>query len=304
MIKQIFVLTLVAVFPVSSQPTYRYDARPSGNGARGTAFADAYSADASDVNSMYSNPASLCFLKTSSISVSHLHDWTYQTFQQNIAAPFQISQGIVAALGVNISTAGYLHPTPLVGDVRFSQYGLDLGYAMKISSTLSLGAVVGIRYGKAENSPLGSTWLTVGAFYSPTPALTYGAVFRGGGTGLSYVFEHGTTTVERQQRLPRTFELGAALSFPATSREPWVNLALASEKSFPDNENRIKGGCEVLPFKFCALRLGYGVGPKTVAARYGVGIKMSWLQLDYSISPSELEEQFDAISLSIHIGNR
>jgi hypothetical protein len=301
MIKHLVVLTLVAVFPASSQPTYRFDTRPLGNGARGMAFADAYSADVSDVNSMYSNPATLCFLQTSSISVSHLHDWTFQTFEENIAAPVQISDGIAAALGLNVTTVGYLHPTPLAGDVRFSHYGVDLGYAMRISPTLSMGAVIGVRYGKADNSPLGSMWVSIGAFYSPTPGLSYGAVFRGIGTGLGYAFENNTTTVEHQQRLPRTFELGAALAFPIKTREPWIHIALASEKSFPDNENRIKGGFEILPFSFCALRIGYGVGPKTVAARYGIGIRMSWLQLDYAISPSELEEQFDVFSLAIHI---
>jgi hypothetical protein len=78
-----------------------------------------------------------------------------------------------------------------------------------------------------------------------------------------------------------------------------VTLSLANEKIFGEAGLLYKGGLEVCPFAFLALRWGYLAGLNVALARYGAGIRTDVVQLDYAISPSLNDVQFQQLTLSI-----
>jgi len=75
-----------------SQSSWEYSILYRPIGARMIAFADASSASAYDVTCMFSNPASLSFLRTSAIVANHTRNWNLGLITDNIAVPFALSQ--------------------------------------------------------------------------------------------------------------------------------------------------------------------------------------------------------------------
>ena len=292
---------LLTTHGARSQSLEEYGTRPSGLGARAAALADAYTADAFDVGSMYWNPGSLSFLRKTSILVNHRHEWTNSAFNEIVATPIIMARNQVFALGVQVTHLGHI-TSP--SNFQFIQYGLDMGYSINILPTLSVGMLMGIRFGKTETSSLSAVTTTVGIFYYPTPALSYGAVFSGIGSGIKYSYDGVKSYLELDKRLPRSLELGGSMRFPSTANLPIVTLSLSSEKFYLTDEIRYKGGLEGYVLSFLAVRIGYVRGLTGQGARYGLGILTDRFQVNVAVKPGDSADRFDELSISIFLGGR
>jgi len=273
------------------------NARLYGTSPRGFAMADAYCADNNDVTSMYGNPGALGFLRSTSMVLTHQVDWTTQSATEQLAVPFQLNQDVSFGVAAVVSRDGILHAEDGAG-FAFSSYGVDLGSSVRIIPTLTAGLLLGARSFRFADQTMTTGWVQAGVLYTPTPGITYGVSYRIR-NNLICAIAGSQASLEREQTWPAELEIGAAMTFPAHSGMPMVTLALTTEKNFPSIQRfNTKGGLEVYPLPFVAVRLGYKVGSSVNVGRYGAGVKLGKLQLDVGIAPSSAEDRSHVLSLS------
>jgi hypothetical protein len=297
-------LAIVLVNECSGQSMYEYSPMYRPIGARMVAFADASSASAYDVTCIFSNPASLSFLRTSSIVVNHTRNWNLGLVTDNVAIPLALSQRHTVAFGVTVDHAGYINPHP-DGGVKFYDYGFDVGYSATILPTLSVGLLGSGRILEVDGVSRAGGWLSFGVFYFPTPGISYGLRLHGPGTGLLYGVdpEYGEY-VDDKLKMPKALEIAAEMKYPARAFEPVVVLALATETVLSYGQTFYKGGIEIRPWSFLAFRMGYADLDGIHSFRMGAAMKLGRLRLEYSIAPGPTEQRYDALSLSYAWGGR
>ena len=274
-------------------------------GARAAALADSYVAEQSDVGAMYWNPATLTFSRRMSVVLNYAVERIYgsdNTMTENVVAPVPLERGWGLGLGLTFSHLGRLTTvgSPIAG-MSFHQFGFEVGLAKKLARAFSIGILVDTRYGKGSSTALGTVSSSVGAFYSPSPGVSYGVAFQGLGWGIEYNVVGGETVPSRIV-LERSFQMGLSLAIPTQLDRQVVVLTLSNQKIIGVNGLVYKGGIEIIPMSFLILRTGYWVGPETSAGKLGGGIRVGKFQLDYAESLNELEPRFHQISVSFMFG--
>lgn len=288
---------LITASPFARSQAYVYFAQPSGVSIRGESFANAYSADAFDVTSMYSNPASLTYMDNRSVVVSDVFDWTLKSQTYSFAVPLLFTPDLRFGIGASYANNGTVFSE--TGDgVPTKSFEIDVATATRVIPTLSVGILGGLRSFTFANLTRPSEWAQLGIFYNPLPGIDYGLVYRYR-RGLVFVKGGSDISLEPYAQTPADLELGAAMTYPATSASPIVCLSLTTIRTFPSAERfNIKGGLEVYPVPFVALRLGYKVGSSTNLPRYGIGIHVNNFRCDFGIGPSQADDRFHGFSLS------
>jgi hypothetical protein len=298
----VFFFSVLSINIMQSQTQIDYTPPTLGIGARAAALADAYISEAYDVSSMYWNPAALVFLEKSFIVMNHFQEREHNAMIESIAIPLLRSSNALA-IGASVAHLGYWKDSPQGAEFRFIQYGLDIAYARTIVPQLSLGACIGMRYGNPKTSHLNVASSSFGLVYSPSPGISYGVAYNGVGERIRYSFDSTATNLHRENQL-RSLQVGASMRFPHSQLKPSVfTLTAASEKNLEKHELGYKGGLEICPIRFLALRIGYQVDPSRAAAKYGAGLRLEWLQLDYAIAPSREYDRFQQLSVSIAFWN-
>jgi len=271
--------------------------RPFGVSPRGFALADAYCADWSDVTSMYGNPGALASLRSSSIIVVHHVDWATQTATELAAVPVRVNDDFAFGVAGVLGRDGKIHGLD-GAEFGFTYFGGDLGSSYRIIPTLSLGFLGGIRAYTFAGDKLVTGWGQIGVLYAPTPGISYGVTYRVRGSALRIVGGQ-ESSIEHESSIPADLEIGAAMTFPARSGSPIVSLSLTTEKNFPAVQRfNTKGGLEVYPVQFVALRIGYKVGSSNNVARYGAGVLFDRFRMDIGVAPSAAEDRSHTLSLS------
>jgi len=288
---------LVLATHAGTAQTLISDAHLYGASPRGFAMADAYCADENDVTSMYGNPGALGFLRNTSIVLTHQVEWTTQSAMEQVAVPYQLSRDVSLGISAVVARDGRL--SGLDGtEFAFKSYGVDLGSSIRVIPTLTVGLLLGARKFTFADQTMTTGWVQTGVLYNPTPGITYGVSYRIRNS-LLCVIAGSHASLEREPTWPGELEIGAAMTFPAHSGVPMVSLALTTSKNFPSIQRfNTKGGLEVYPVPFLALRLGYKVGSSVNVGRYGAGVKVGRLQMDIGIAPSAAEERSHIMSLS------
>jgi hypothetical protein len=299
-IERIFLLSVLAISVTQSQTVTSYTTPFPGIGARAAALSDAYTAETYDVSSMYWNPAALAFLQKSSIVASHFQEPEHNAMNENVAVPL-LAESNALALSATVAHAGYGKRSLPANEFRFVQYGFDIACATEIIPSLSFGASIGMRYGVSGASHLKVAFSSFGVMYSPSPEISYGLAYNGIGSRINYTYD-GFSTRLNQENLPRNLQIAARMRFPSSLRQTFLTIMAANEKNFGEPGLRYKGGVELYPVDFLALRTGYQVDPSKSAATYGIGVNLDRVQLDYAISPSRAYEQFQQLSVSITFG--
>jgi len=265
-----------------------------GIGARATALGGAYISEGWDVTSMYWNPAALSFINHRSISGSIVLRES-RSLQHFVTLPIQISQDQIVAVG----TVGSLTGEPWM-QPYFTYYGTDIAFAQKLATTVSIGALVNVRYSSLSNTSLWAAAGSLGFFYSPTPAVSYGIVYNGLGWGITYNTTGSTRHISYDKNLQRTLQVGATLRIPGNSfRRPDVTIAMASESFLGQSEFAYKAGVEVLLIESLAARIGIHREPDGLQTKGGFGVFTKFFQLDYAMSPSGTSGKFHELSISI-----
>lgn len=217
---------------------------------------------------------------------------------ENVVVSLLQDNGLALGLGTTHSHVGHLEAgSPLLG-YSFNQWSFDLGVATTLSRFLSVGGMSTFRYGKAgsQNSIVVSS--TLGVMYYPSPEISYGLTYQGIGDGIEYVFDTTeTSTNPVKTKLSRSLEIGATLRFDARGDHPSAVFTIATQRMLEKKSLIYKGGLELWPIDFLALRIGYWIGTQTVAGRYGGGVRGGQWQLDYGVSTTKLEPMFHQVSL-------
>jgi hypothetical protein len=294
-------MLLLSIFPTSmamSQTPISYTMPTLGIGARAAALADAYTADTHDASSLYWNPATLVFLQESFVVFNHRQDEASNAMNEDVAIPLLIGDDGIA-LGASVSHLGYWNDSPQGPAFRFIQYDLDMAYARVIIPHLSLGISIDGTYGKTETSRLWVASASFGLLYSPSPGLSYGIAYQSVGWKIGYSFDSTSTALHKENEI-QSLQMGVTLRFPRSPSKPSLfTLTAVNEKNFRDHALGYRGGIEFFPVGFLGLRIGYHVDKTRAAARYGAGLRFDWLELDYAISPSRLDDRFHQVSLSV-----
>ena len=283
-----------------AQAPFFYTVRPQGYGMRAAALAEASSADGSDVSGMYWNPGCLVFLKNEGVLVSHVMDVSTRAQVEHLAGSVRF--GHAFALGVS---GVYSHEGRLElengPEVPLEGHGVDLAGAYAFAPTLSLGVLAGFRKLTFDAESRTTGWGQIGLFYFPSQGVSYGFVYRAA-RGYTYWHANQQSGVERETDLLQNIEIGATMSYPARAEDPIVTLSLTTEKSFPGvSLFSTKGGLELLPVRFLAVRVGFKVGTLERVARYGFGLKFGRVHIDFAAGPSRAESRFTGVSLMVNL---
>ncbi|HLX11972.1 MAG TPA: hypothetical protein VKS81_04085 [Bacteroidota bacterium] len=264
-------------------------------GARAIALGDAYSANNSDVSTFYWNPALLSFMDSPGVMVDHYYDAITQVNNEAAALPIGNFAGGSLAIGMEVSHVGYPDPVSPDGP-RAISYAVDIGYANEIDEGLSLGLHLHSQYGHSESTSLAVSSLAIGLAYHPSPEITYGLVYAGIGNDLSLT-DSGSSSIEAVTR-PQRLELGIAMRYPSPIDQRLLTISLSNEKDFGEAGLLYKAGIELLPFRFLALRYGYFLGLNENGPRFGAGLIIHSMRLDYGVATSSEGILFQQVSLA------
>jgi hypothetical protein len=255
---------------------------------------------------MYWNPASLVFAQNDVILANYALEKIYgndNVMTENIVFPVSTPSDWNFGFGLTLSHAGIVSiPDDPNAGLNFRQYGLEVAVARRLNKFFSIGLITNSWYGKGSSLGLGAISTAVGAFYAPSPGVRYGAVYQGVGWGVDYGVVDGQTVPSRTT-LSQSLQVGLSLSFPARVEKQFIVFTIANQKLFGVAGLVYKGGVEVIPVDALALRIGYWVGPESVAAKFGAGVLLGTLRIDYASSLTKLEPQFHQISVSVILGN-
>jgi hypothetical protein len=294
-------ILLLSVFSTTvavSQTPISYTTPTLGNSARAAALGDAYTADTQDASSLYWNPATLVFLREPFVVFNHREDQESNAMNEDVAIPLLMGDDGIA-LGASVSHLGYVKNSPLGPAFRFLQYGFDIAYARAVIPHLSLGLSIDGTYGKTESSRLWATSASFGLLYCPSSGLSYGIAYQRVGWKIGYSFDGTSTALHKENQL-QSLQMGVTLRFPHSPSKPSLfTLTAVTDKNFRDHVLGYKAGIEIFPIRFLGLRIGYCINKARAAARYGAGLRLDWLQLDYAISPSRQDDRFHQVSLSV-----
>lgn len=293
-------VTAMATVAGSAQTPYYHTFRPSSASMKTAGLADASNADASDVTAMFWNPGSLAFLRQQNIVFTHISDvGTHASTEQLTAAVFRGTE-FSFALNALMSHGGSLSPET-GPTTRFKAIGGDAGVSYLLLPTLSVGVVAGMRGVTIGTTQRTTGWGLVGVFYYPSPGISYGMTY-GAVRGVTYWYSNAQDGVIWEPDLSQYLEIGAAMSYPARAKDPVVTLALATQRHFPGvSLFSTKGGLEVCPVPWAALRIGFKAGSVERVARYGIGFRISRVRLDLAFAPSAAENRFGGVALVIDL---
>lgn len=300
----ILVLLAMAVSSIATAQTTVYLSQPMKVGARALSFAGSVTGDNPDVTVMYVNPAALSFLDNSAIVATHAFARSANVMEENIGLPLFLRHGEVVGIALSVNHVGSLNKSEN-NNFKVVQYGYDVSYARRIVSKLSLGGTLNVRYAKSSGAKLWGLSSSFGAFYFPTPDVSYGLSITGIGSGIKYIYD-GSNTLLNSENIPGSIHAGATMRFPShVSRERLFTLSLAAEKTLEGSGIRYFGGFELIPVTFLALRVGYlGATDGTEYASYGVGFKIAGWKLDLGATPGKRSGELFQATLSVPLWNQ
>ena len=270
--------------------------------ARAAALADAIVSDATDISSMYWNPSSMVFLQEHSVVINYSLERIRgrdNIMNENVAVVLMNKNDLAFGFGATYSHVGHVESNSPISGYGFSQGSLDLAAATALSRSLSVGIISTVRYGRVASGGAAVLSAAVGLMYYPSPAISYALSFQGAGDGMEYSFDSTEErTILTRGSLTQSLQVGITSRFGVDDGRPTIVLTAADQKIFGKAGFIYKGGVEAWVVRFLALRVGYWVGPESIAARYGGGIRVGQWRLDYGVSTTELEPRFHQISVS------
>ena len=270
-------------------------------GARGAALGDAIASDEYNIESMYRNPATLASLRRAEAVADQRHDYAEGVFGDDIAARVFASRAMALGIGLGATHAGKLTHG---GAFRFTEYDLDAGYAYRFpaaSTNFSIGVLGNLRTARDDSASRSAGQVSLGLLYSPAAGTSYSLVYRGLGTGLSYAADPaapGPVTSARVDHFAKSLEVGSTMRYPASSTVPFITISIAGEKDLETRFLRLRGGAEYTLAGILSFRLGY-VNAEVWQVRYGLGLSLPWLSVDYAVMPVASAGKFDEITLRI-----
>ena len=276
---------------------------PGNRGARNAALGDALISECKDVSSVYLNPASLSYIKESTLFFNHGQLQKNLGMTENFAVPVIRFTQLSVSLGLSSYHLGYIEEKSAFPNQNIFEYGYNITASTNaIAQTLSVGASFGFRRGKTDHSRKWSSNYSIGLNYSPSADINYGLVFSGLGDELTYS-PIDTALLVSKQNSKKRLVVGGSMKYPSTSslRQTIFVLALANEKVFGTDGLFYKAGIEFRPIDFLNLRFGYVYGPDVSEPRIGAGVHFNIVTFDYVYYAGPSPVMLQQFSLSIKI---
>jgi len=263
---------------------------------RNLAMGSAGVSDIENTGSMFSNPATLSFLRHPGVMAAHHHNWNNHVRDDAIAARVFHNKWLAVGLSGSFSYAGLLEPR---FNMEFTQYGVDLAISTKPEDILSAGVSASYRSGTAGDSSVSGYWFSMGAVYAPGGGLSYGIALSGMGRGIAYAYEPSLnrTVVTQGPEVMPALDVGASFVFPARGGPPSFLVSSSARRIFKTRDTEYRIGAELIVMRLIALRIGY-VSRTEDEVRYGLGVMLGRFRLDYTImNRKDREDQYDQIGL-------
>jgi len=277
-------------------------------GARAAANAESGVGDILDIASMYGNPASLAFLTSTDILLSHRKDWNEKIFHENLTVPVLLSTKVALGVGASAHRAGTFSSS---SNLKFTEYGIDVGIGFRIYPVLSFGVMFSGYNGVTDRGNLSAGLASLGVVYSPTPDISYGLKFNGlGAANRYYLSSDGTQSMVQRITPDQSVEIGSTMRFPTTRERPIIVVSIAAQKFVRGgdprlssraqiDENRIRGGIEIRPVSSVGMRFGYLSGPFQRGPRFGLVVSVSQIEIAYTAATGERDYRYDVFSLQV-----
>ena len=297
-----FGILLSALFSVNSalsQQITTYESQTVKTGARSMALADGIVSDKYDVTSMYSNAATLAYIQNFALLFDHSEERSIHASNENISIPFRLEKNQTIAVAASLRHVGYIGQSK-DDEFKTEEFGYDFAYAVEIARGVSIGGTLDLRYGKSSTSKLWALSGLVGFYYLPAENLSFGMAFRQIGNGIIYSSDQVNTSLS-SVRLPGSIDAGVAMRYPTIFRPLVMTLLASNEKIFRRDGIIYRGGGEFIFRQWLVGRIGYyfDSGQKTGSARYGIGLRVSRMNVDYSISPQAWSDELYRLSIAI-----
>jgi len=262
---------------------------------RNLAMGSAGFSDIENIGSMYSNPATLNFIRHPGVMALHRHSWINHVRDDVIATRVFNNKWLAIGLGASLTNAGLINPR---FNMEFTQYGIDVAISMKPEDFLSAGVSASYRSGTAGDSSVSGYWFSMGVLYSPGGGLTYGLAVSGMGRAIAYAFEPSLnrTVVSQGPEVMPAVDVGASFIFPARGGPPTFLVSSSARRIFKTRETEYRIGAEGIIMQFVALRIGY-LSRTEDEVRYGIGVMLSRFRLDYTIMPRKDRDRYDQLAL-------
>ncbi len=265
-------------------------------------LADTYFTDAFGIN-----PAIIGFDGQGNWIYGSLNqDWNTNILQATLSLP-RVSFG-AHSFSTRISAVNRGPASIRIGDTpdfnpTYTLIQGSLAYAFRIHEHVSLGLLQNLTYTDHFSDNRITYGADLGLLYSPDGAVSYAISFRGLGQDVT-VFNDGSGEELQYDLMRQVLEIGATLRYPEYEKRHFLSFSLSNEKRFGEDGMWYKGGLEVLPVSFLALRTGIMLQTeeRKLVPRFGIGAYVSFLRFDYSIGPNELNGvRFHQFGLSLQL---
>ena len=272
-------------------------------GARAAALGDAYIAEAYDASTIYWNPAGLPFVYYTQVAASFAseklptHDYITT---ENVAVPLPHIGNWSFGLGGTLHQIESIDANSPLKGLSYSQVGFDIGVARLIIPAFAVGGSIRTRYAKNNYSSLWAVSGSIGIFYAPSPGVTYGFIYQGMGSGITYPYYQTTDVFDLERgNLPRTFQAGLSMRYPENPTEQQIlTICFTNQKVIGVGGLEYKMGVEAFLLPFLVVRGGYWTGPTSAAAKIGGGIHLGQFQIDYAYAGSDEEPKFHQVTVA------
>jgi len=283
-------------------------------GPRGTGMGEAYTSVAEDAYSVYWNPAGLGSVAQTEVAATYNASFE-DVSHQYLAAAYPLRYGSTLGLSLSrLSVApfqGYDAQGLKTGNITSSDLAVGVSYGRVLVKdeierpVLNVGAGIKLISEKLDSVSANTGAVDLGAIYYIRPnnywmkkaqaqEFRVAAVLKNIGPGLKFD--------KRSSPLPMSATLGGSWhSHPGGS----ASLVISLDQTISSDEKYYAAlGAEYLAFQVIAFRAGYRSGQDMGSGlRVGVGFLLSFVNIDYSMSPFGELGVMHKLGLSMRLGN-
>jgi|AntRauTorckE6833_2_1112554.scaffolds.fasta_scaffold24347_2 hypothetical protein len=276
--------------------------------ARSIALGESGIADIGQFTAFSINPALLSVTPyKNSFHINAYQNWQNNLMGYDLTLPALSAGAHTGVIRFGYFDAGFGEINPLGSnrqpEPNLTMYQVDAGYSLALSSVFSIGVLQTVSYAENERAQFSTYSVNTGLMYDPDGAISYALTVDGIGRSVKYQFIEDGTTVLGSRNIPVSLQIGATFRYPIDDEEPSVSISLANEKRFGEQGLWYKGGLEVKPMPYLALRSGLLFQPEdlTYIPRFGIGFHLQRFHLDYAASPILFQdERFHLLGLTYH----
>lgn len=265
--------------------------------AKTAAMSGAYAGCASDINSIYYNPAGLINIKDKTLTLSHFANFSDTNFE-NLGGAMPFGPGVAGVSLLVDYTFDFPHYNEwgqVIGNVDAYDAVLGISYAYPVSSLLSAGMTIKGFYSSLAGYDKSGFAFDAGLLVKlgSSPDTFGGVMIQNVGTQDAYI--------EVADPLPMNLKVGLSTSFKPSDFAVVLLCVDVNRLLTKDEMPTLDIGAEVVIGGAFAVRAGYGLRHDKGNLALGVGINMEKVRFSYAFQPFDELGACHRISLDLAI---